>query len=469
MNTDKKSEQILEGPLWKIMLIISLPIVMTNFIDGMYGIIDSLFIASVGSKEVAVVTFVSPIEDTFNAIGTGLSIAGASILAKYIGMKDIKKMGTVVKQLILLGLFLGLGVAVGGNLLSSVILDAASVTPEMFDMASAYFKVTILSVPCWFMTLIYLAIKRAQGNTKETLKINILMLVVKMLLSFIFIFVLDLGIMGVAYATVTAKLSCALMAIKELFFTEKNKEMIQSAWKLDFRMLGHIGWVALPLILEKSLVSFGFVTINKYVLAYGEPVLAAYGITNKVNSVLFKATAAFGTGLAVIVAQNLGANNKERVKEATNKMLLLAMSFATIFVSMLIPARTVIAGIFTEGASDPTYQHIIDAMGVYTLAVIPWAVTEVMLGVYQGTGKTTYNLMVSLMRIYVFRIPVIMLLMIPALGLEEYSIWYAMLISNILSALFAYIVYVVRKEKLFANQLVTNDSNSMEKEVETAI
>lgn len=447
MEQSQRREQILEGSLIKIIMIISLPIIITNLIDSVYGIIDSLFISSVGSLEVAVVTFVSPIEDTFNAIGVGLSIAGSSLVARHIGRNDMKKAYDLCRQLILLVIMVGAGVALFGNVFSEFLLRKASITENMLKAANTYFKLTIISVPCSFMTLTYLAIKRAQGNTKETMKINIYSLVIKLVLSYLFIFIFNWGLIGVGFATLAARGTCAMIAIKEIFLSKKNHEIAAGKWVPRWEGISKIMSISWPLIIEKSLISFGFVMVNKYVLVFGEPVLAAYGITNKVNSILFKTTAAFGTALSVIIAQNLGAQNDERAKEATKKMIFIGVAFSIGALMIMMPFRAQIASMFAD-PSNPTYQHIINAMTVFTPSVIAWAITEIVMGVFQGAALTKYNLMVSLLRIYVFRLPVVILLTQPFWGLGEYAIWYSMLISNSLSAAFCLLLYQVKKNSL---------------------
>lgn len=447
MNRTDNSERILSGPLLKIIAIVVFPIIVTNFIDGIYGIIDSLFIAKIGSLEVAVVTFTSPIQDTFNAIGVGLTIAGSSLIATYIGMGKQKKVKSIIMQLLILGIGIGLGIVAIGMIFSKQILLRASITENLLPLANNYFKFVILSIPLNFISLIYLAVKRAEGNTKESMKINLYGLAVKLISTYVLLFIFNFGINGVGIATILSKGFCAIISIKELFFNKHTSSLVLNEIEVKFKTMRRILLVALPLIMEKSLISFGFIIVNKYILEFGESVLSAYGITNKINSVLFKSTSAFGMALAVMVAQNLGANQMDRVKKSIQITLALAVSFALVSVSLLLPFKYQIAGFFVP-TDDPTFTHIINAMSIYTLSIIPWAITEVVMGIFQGSGQTKYNLIVSLIRIYIFRVPTVIILSLPIWGLNEFSIWYAMLISNILSALFSLTLYIIKKEKL---------------------
>ncbi|OOB78403.1 MAG: hypothetical protein BEN18_07325 [Epulopiscium sp. Nuni2H_MBin001] len=450
------SEDILGGDLMKVMIAISIPIIITNLIDGFYGIIDSLFVAYIGSLEIAAVTFVAPIYETLNAIGVGLAIAGGSIVGRYLGERDEEKVKHSIEQLSMIGLILGLIIGIGSTVFSQTILIRASITPSLLEVSETYYRMLALSVPFWYVTLVFLAIRRAHGDTQETMKINMLSLILKVVFSVIFILVFKMGLLGLGLSSLLAKVCCSMRAFYGLFFA---KDALVNLKKVRARLdlIKRIAFVSFPLIIEKSMVSFGFVIVNKYVLDYGEAVLAAYGLTNKVNTIFFKATAGFGTALAVIVAQNMGAGNVDRVKEAIKKSLILAVGFALFSCAVLLPFKEPIAALFVDPA-DPTYQHMINAMSVYTASVIPWAVMEVAMGLFQGTTLTTYNLTVSVLRIYLFRVPIVMFLTMPIWGLAEYGIWYAMLISNIFSATLSMIIIFVRRARIFKVDKITQNS-----------
>lgn len=307
---------------------------------------------------------------------------------------------------------------------------------------------TAISTPFNFIIITYLAIERAKGNTKKSMSVNAYSLVLKIVFSFLFTVIIPGEIVGIGVATILAKGLCALLSVKRLLFEKTKSRVLVSDIHLNIRLAKILILKSIPLVIEKSLISFGFVIINKYVIEFGEPVLAAYGLTNRVNSMFFKSSAAFGTGLSVIVAQNLGAKQMERVKSAIAKTYFFATMFSTVcFFAILLPFRADIASMFVE-RSDPTYQHIINAMGVYTIAVIPWSVSESTLGVFQGASKTYYNLIISIVRIYGIRLPVVMFFSQSIWGFQEYGIWYAMLLSNILSAVFSAVLLFVKRKKV---------------------
>lgn len=446
----KKSVDMLKDNLDSVIWIIILPIIATNMIDGVYGIIDSLFVANVGTTAVASVTFVGPIQDTLTAIATGIAFAGCGLVAQYIGAEDEKHARKMIGHVLVIGTVVGVLVSAYTFFFSEFILIQSGITDSLMAESKLYLELTAWSVVFNFILIIYLAIERAQGNTKHAMTINLYSLVLKLIFCYFFTVLYDGGIAGIGYATLFAKAICAVICIYCLLSKKNERLLRRDEYKIHWPNAKILMITAIPLVMEKSLIAYGFVITNKYVLNYGEAVLAAYGITNKVNSLFFKAVTAFGYGLAVIVGQNIGAGNIERTNKAVRRTIFYAVMLGAASLLFLIPCRPWIASLFVD-ASDETYQHIINAMGVYTASIIPWGITECVLGIFQGTGYTMYNLMISLVRIYVLRVPVVIILCLPMWGLGEFGIWYAMLLSNILCAGFSMSVYLIKRKKIFSH------------------
>ncbi|MFI3231428.1 MAG: MATE family efflux transporter [bacterium] len=446
MSVKNMKTDILNDKMERVMWVIMIPIIMTQLIDGFYGIIDSLFVANVGSLAVSSVSFVGPIQDTLNAIGTGLTLAGASLIAKFIGSKDEEKASKMIGQLITIGVGIGFLVSAGTFIFSDFILLRSGITEQLLPDATLYLKITAWGTVLNFIVIIYLAIERAQGNTKQASVINAWSLILKIVFCYIFTVIFDFKIAGIGWATIFAKGICAIICIKSMVSKKVDRPISLESLGLDVNLIKVLFITATPLIIEKTIIAYSFVITNKYVLVFGEEVLAAYGITNKINSLFFKAVSSFGLGLSVIVAQNLGGGNIARAEEAIKKAMTYSTILAVACLALVLPFKYQVAAMFMP-ESDPTYIHIINAMSVYTAAVIPWAITESAMGIFQGTGNTIYNLITSIVRIYVFRVPVVIIFSNPALGFGEFGIWYAMLLSNIFSAIFAYGLYKVKKKQ----------------------
>ncbi len=448
----KEENKIINGNLDKILWVIAFPIVLTNMIEGMYGIIDSLFVANVGTIAVASVAFVGPIQDTLIAIGTGLSIAGCSIIARYIGAGDEAHARKAIGTLASVGVAVGFCVSLFAFVFADFLLLNAGVTESLLVDARIYLRLTSWGVVFNFINLLYLAIARAQGNTKVAIFINVCSIGLKIIFCYLLTIWQDYGIAGIGVATILAQGACAAACVYAMFSNRNPRLLTLHEYFLDLPIFKILLITALPLIVEKSLIAYGYVIINKYVLAFGESVLAAYGLANKVNTVFFKSVTAIGTGLSVVIAQNLGAGKPERAKKAVWKALFYAVALSMFFLLFVLPWRSQIASLFVD-TTESTYGYMIDAMSIYTASIIAWGITECVLGIFQGVGKTKYNLLISLVRIYALRVPVVIIFSQEVWGLQEKGIWYAMLVSNILCAMFSLSLYLFRRNKVMVSTI----------------
>lgn len=442
----KRRQLILEGNLWHAILVLAIPAALNDFIRAAYNLIDTFFVASIGSMEVAAITFVGPLNMFVRTMSVGLAIAATNLIAREIGRKDYKKSKNAAMQILVIALVIGGVIGILGWIYSKELLLAASATESIFDVANIYFRLTVLSSPFVFINSIYVAVKRAEGDTLKSMIVNTIGMVIKVIMTYIFIFQMGMGISGLAYSTIIGTLLVSLYALYDMFLSPGVLQLSFKDLRFSWAFIWTLLLIAVPVMVEKTSISFSFIVLNKYVISYGEKVLAGYGIANRNNSMFFATVTGFASGLSPLISQNLGAGNAARAKAAVNKTFIMAIGIATLLIAIVLPLRTNIASVFAKGDAEVLY-HTVNAMSVYSISVIPWAIFQVANGVFQGTGHTKYNMIVSMMRIYLFRLPmVIVLSRFSTLG--EYSIWYAMLFSNLLTGLFAYIIYLYHRKDL---------------------
>lgn len=447
--TDKSIQRrdlILKGNLWKAVVLLAVPAAINDMMRALYDLIDTLFVSSIGNMEVAAVTFVGPLNTMVTAVSVALSVAGTNLIAREIGRENFKKAKSVANQLLIISTMFGILLMLFTLFRSKEILLRASATEGIMDAANIYFRITVMSTPFLFFNAIYIAIKRAEGNTIKTMNLNIIAMFLKITVSYILIYHVGLGISSLAISTIVGTVFVSIYAIYDLFFKESVMKLKVEPVVFTKRFLIALFLMSVPVIIEKASASFGFVVLNKYVIEHGETVLASYGITNRINSTFFSTVTGFASGLSPIISQNLAVEQDDRAKDAIRKAFILGVGISTGIAAIVIPLRANIAAVFARGDALTLY-HTINAMGVYSISVIPWAVTQVTNGVFQGTGHTQYNMYISMLRIYLFRLPIVIILT-RYTNLGEYSIWYSMLVSNILTGVFSYALYLYRRRNL---------------------
>lgn len=432
-SAEKRRQEILEGSLLRIILILAVPVMIDNLMNAVFGLIDTYFVSSIGLNEVAAVTFVGPIYDMVRAIGVGISITGTIMIGRAIGKADKEEEKTVAKYLMIIAFASGIVITGYIFIRWEAILLSASISDSLLPVAGDYFRMTTLSTPLILINAVYIGQKRAEGDTSRILRINSLSIVIKIILTYVLIYVFKLGLISLAITTFVSQIYVTLYAILHGYLGYMVKIFKFKASKLRKDLYSKIFKIGLPSVIEKASLSYGFVLVNEQVIKYGEGVLAAYGITNKINSVLFSTVSGIGTGLAIVITQNLAQKHLDRVKAAIRISLIIAVIFSTVVGILLLIFKQPIAAQMTRGDAE-VLMHTRNAMAIYSISVVPWAIFQVILGVFQGYGRTKYNLYISFIRVYLLRLPIVLLLVFLIPGIREFSIWYGMLLSNILTA-----------------------------------
>jgi Na+-driven multidrug efflux pump len=327
----------------------------------------------------------------------------------------------------------------------------ASATKNIIANGSLYFRMLSFSVPVLFFNACYMAIKGGYGFTKDIMKANIISMIVKFVLNYIFIILMGKGIVYMALSSFIGAASILIYGLVDLNKTKIYQFIEIKHFKFDFVLVKNILIVSIPVIVEKSLISFSFIVINSQVLVYGETVLAAYGITNRINSMFFRVLGGLGSGIATIVSQNFGANKYQRIKDTLKFSMVYAVIISSIFAGLIFLTDNMLVG-FLAGDDLVLTNHTLNAISTYSISIIPWAIFQVYLGLFMGLGRTKYNLIISLMRLYLFRLPLIVAFT-NFTNFGEYSIWIAMLISNILTGLLGYLVYVFTFKKTIIDKI----------------
>ena len=452
-----KRDLIVNGNVLKALLLISLPLMFNNFFIASYNIIDTIFVSNIGKTELAVIAFISPLNNMMVAISAGIAIAGTGMIGREIGSENYKKANIISSHLFIISMVLGALIAIVLFTSSTAILKTFSATQNIINYGDRYFKLLSLSIPFVFFNSFYIAYKRGYGETVHIMNVQIFSMIVKVILNYYLIIVLKKQIDALAFTTLAGSIVISLYASYDLFLKGKTFKLDLKDNKLKAAVFLSIFLISLPVILERISMSYSFVFINKYVLKYGETVLSAYGITNRINSLFFFSIAGFGSGVATIVSQNLGAGKIERVNKSIKHAMFIGVGFSILFTGLIFLVAPSFAALLTEG-DTVLYNHIMNAVHVYSASVIPWSIFQVIIGIFVGTSKTNYNLFITFVRIYALRLPCIIILTRFA-QLNEFSIWYGMLISNILTAIFAFVLFRIKRRTIFSTfSQVSNES-----------
>ena len=457
MTKTKTTESIIDGDLSKVLISLSLPIMLNNFIQTLYNLADAMWVGQIGEVQFAATSFVWPVVFLFIAIGLGISVSGTSLLSQSMGAKDYELASNYASHLMILSVGFSIVFAGIGYLFTDQIIKFMGASGDLFTYSTEYLRVSFLGFPFIFSYYIINAILISQGKTMISTIISGISAVINIVLDPVFIFDtipgigikgLNMGIEGAAIATVISQAAMFFMGLIVLKRQSKLIKLNYKNFKFSKKMASNIISIAVPASVGTGGTAFGFIILNSFIGSYGTPTLAAFGMVNRITDIISQTTAGIGSALTVIVGQNLGANRMDRVIESFKKAMALILKITVAASILLFIFRTPVLNAFlkTDGTSDVitlareylNYNFLITpAMGFFTAFT----------GLYQGAGSTKYSMLMEIFRLWIVRIP-LMLIFKYFTTLGSTGIWIAMTASNVLVVALGYIIYKSDRWKL---------------------
>ncbi len=437
------SELILNGNILKALFLIAAPIIITNLLQHMYNLTDTYWLGKIGTQQQAAISMVSPVQNTVIAFGQGITMAGSILMSQYIGANNIKKASHMANQIFLCAMIFSLVCTTGLLLFTPLITAWIGASGEIFDLGNIYLRIVILDTPLLFIINIFSAVNQSQGNTVFPMLLNLLGILINMVLDPLFLMVFDLGIGGVAMATLLSKVPCAAVGLRYLLNRRNEIHLKRRLLKPRTDMIKLIFSVGLPTAIGSSAMQFGFVLMSKNVYVFGSSAMAAYGVGNRINGIITLPSTAIGSATSTIVGQNLGAGQLKRAERGYQIATLSGVALLFLLGRILSyrPVGAAVVGILTQDSN--VMSMAVDFLSIMAFWCFTNNVYNCTMGLLNASGKTKITMLVEAARLWVFRFATIFFCQqILHMGVE--SIWYSVVVSNGLSAAILFVLYLSR-------------------------
>lgn len=438
MDLSKKRDFILNGNMNKVIISLALPLMLNNLIQTVYNLTDTYWVSRIGDVEVAATTLVWPVLFFFMSIGIGLSIGGAAMIAQYIGSGRREEAREVGGQIIGFSAYLSILFGVIGFILSPTVVRLMGGEGVLLEKATAFLQVTFFEIPLMFMFFGFNSIKQGQGDTVTPMILSTGSVLLNMVLDPLFIFNFGMGITGAAWATVVSRAVFTVYALYTLFHHDAGIRLRRSDLRLRKDVLWRILKIGVPSSFGQSMEAFGFGLLNIFIISYGANTMAAFGIGNRINSLVMMPAMGIGNALATVIGQNIGADQLQRAKTAVKHSAVLSTSFMVMGGVVMYFLSPSIIGAFSKNP-DVVRQGSY-YLNLISLSLPLMGMFQIFNGVFQGSGHTVSAMIMMLGRLWCIRLPMIILFKYFTDWGSD-GIWYAMNLSNLFICLVGWAMF----------------------------
>lgn len=447
----EKTNKMGSQPIWKVMLNMGIPMILSMVLQACYNIVDSMFVARIedangienlGEYAVNALTLAFPVQMLIVALGIGTGVGVNALLALRLGQNEKEKVAKVAGNGITLGIIIYILFLLFGLFGVDFYLSTQTTDKIILEMGSSYLKICSIFSVGMVMFSIYEKLLQSTGKTVYSTIAQVAGAVTNIVLDPILIFgyfgIPKMGIEGAAYATVIGQVVSMVVAM--YFHYKKNREVLSgiSYMRLDFKVIKEIYAIGLPAIIMQALMSFMTYGINIIFGMISSGVVTAYGIFYKIQQFIFFAGFGLRDAITPIVAFNYGMKEKKRVKQG--------VFYGLLYVEIIMLIGTIGLEIFAEplislfNLSGETEKLCVLSTRIIAAGFLFAGGNIALQGVFQAIGKGISSLIVSLLRLLVVVLP--LAYWFTTFDNAKTMIWFAFPIAEAIALLVAVLLMI---------------------------
>lgn len=329
------TKNLTEGKPLKLLFLFSLPMLMGNLFQQLYNMVDSMVVGNfVGADALASVGASFPVVFLAVALAAGLSMGCSVVISQLFGAGRIREMKTTISTALIGQFFLSVAITIVGELIAPVVLRLLKTPENIMTDSLIYLQIYFGGAVFLFMYNTLNGIFNALGDSKTPLYYLMISTITNIVLDLTFVIKFEMGVAGVAWATLIAQGICAILSLITLMKRLRNLEDEpghEDEGKLPlfhFSAVKRIAKIGVPSMIQQSIVSISMLMMQSLVNSYGSIFIAGYTAATKIDSLAMMPNMNFSNAMSSYTAQNIGAGKFDRVREGYKANIFMVIVFS---------------------------------------------------------------------------------------------------------------------------------------------
>lgn len=391
------------GSLFKKILIYSVPLMFTNILQVLFNMSDIAVVGKFsGPIALGAVGSTSILITLFTGLLIGLASGVNALTALYIGSRSKKDLRETVHTALLLCLIAGILISVLGILFSEWILTAIHTKDELLADALLYLRIYLLGMPALGLYNFGNAVLSAAGDTKRPLYYLLFSGVLNVLLNLLFVIVFHLGVVGVALASIISQYLSAVLILRVLLTTDADFAVSLRGLGIVSDKLARILKIGLPSAFQYAIFAIANLFVQTGVNSFDHVMVEGNSAAANADPLVYDMMAAFYTACASFIAQNFGANKKDRIMKSYLICLLYSFVMGLVLGVALYLLRHPFLALFTNEAA--VAEAGMKRISIMALSYCVSAFMDNTIAAARGLGKTFVPTILVILGSCAFRI-----------------------------------------------------------------
>ena len=393
-----------EGRPWEKILIFTFPMLLGNIAQQLYNTVDSVVVGKyIGDNALAAVGSAGPIFNLLLVLFVGISTGAGIMVSQYLGAKKREELSVTIGNSIVLTAIATVIIMVVATLAARPLLVLLKTPDSILDWCTSYLRILFLGIAGMSFYNILCGILRGLGDSISALVYLVIASIINVVLDLLFVVQFDMGVAGVALATVIAQGVSAILCLFKLMKMTEMFDFHVKFFKLDKHISFNIIRLGLPSGITQGIMSMAMLLVQSLTNSFGEQLIAANVIIMRVDGFAMLPNFSFGIAMTTYAGQNVGARNYERVSKGAKQGTIMAVVTSTVITCTILFFGKFLMGIFTDTAS--LVELSMRMMRILALGYIAVAVTQSLSGVMRGAGDTMTPMWISIVQTIIIRVP----------------------------------------------------------------
>lgn len=394
---------IVEGVIWKQLLIYFFPILLGTFFQQLYNTVDAVVVGNYLGKEAlaAVGGATGTIINLLVGFFVGLSSGATVVISQYFGGGDEEGVSRAVHTSIALSLAGGIFLTFVGIFGARWALEMMGTTADVIGGATDYMRIYFAGV---IMNLLYnmsSGILRAIGDSRRPMIYLIICCLVNIVLDILFVGFMHMGVAGAAIATISSQAVSAILTMRALMRTEECYKFVIKKLRVDFPLLGRILRIGFPAGIQSMMYSISNLLIQANINALGTDTMAAWTAFGKVDSIIWMVMGAFSVSVTTFVGQNWGAGRVDRVKTSIRTGMVVELLSTLIMSGVILLTGQHLIRLFTQDEGVIAISLMI--MHCNVPLYVSFVPIDLLSGGMRGMGNSLAPMLIICFGVCIFR------------------------------------------------------------------
>lgn len=393
------------GRPWEKILLFTVPMLLGNIAQQLYNTVDSVVVGKyVGDNALAAVGSAGPIVNLLIVLFVGISMGASITVSQYFGARDREALSHTIGNCIVLTVIASVFMMVVGVVVSRPLLILLKTPESILDWCTSYLHIMFIGSAGLAFYNILSGVLRGLGDSVSALIYLVVASLLNIVLDLVFVVNFNMGVGGVALATVIAQGISAVLCVSKLYRMKQlfDLKLEYIRWNKKYAM--NIIRLGLPSGITQAIMSMSMIIVQSLTNSFGEQFIAANVIVMRVDGFAMLPNFSFGTAMTTFAGQNVGAGQYERVSKGAKQGTVLAMGVSCVITGLILIFGRGLMGIFTN--TPELVELSMQMMRILAVGYIAMALLQSLSGVMRGAGDTMTPMWISIFQTVFLRVPI---------------------------------------------------------------